>query len=109
MSNKVNYNKMFEEPAVVEHVDDVVEEIAEMIEPETEVEEVVNDNTEIGVVDCKCKLNIRVAPYADADVVKEIAKGAEVMVYLDESTDDFYKVCTESGVEGFCMKKFINI
>jgi len=32
---------------------------------------------------------------------------AEVEIDELESTDDFYKICTASGVEGYCMKKFI--
>ena len=27
----------------------------------------------------------------------------------DESTEDFYKICTESGINGYCLKKFIEI
>jgi hypothetical protein len=32
-------------------------------------------------------------------------------VEIDEvnSTEDFYKVATVSGVEGYCMKKFITV
>lgn len=106
MSRK-NYNKMYD-PEAVEHFDEVVEEVAEMIEPvvvepEPEPEPVVA----VGKIECKNKLNLRAEPYADANVVKELNKGAEVMVYVDESTADFYKVCTESGLEGYCMKKFV--
>ena len=101
--SKTNYNKMYDDP---------IEEIEELEEMTEEVvEEVVEDEPEFlmgKVVDCP-KLNIRVAPVVGATIVKEIAKDAEVMVYLDESTDDFYKVCTESGAEGFCMKKYIAV
>lgn len=60
------------------------------------------------VVDC-VKLNVREEPNAKAFVVFEIPVGS--MVFIDEncSTDEFYKICTEHGVEGYCMKKFIEI
>ena len=34
---------------------------------------------------------------------------ALVVVDLDESTEDFYKVICEDGVEGYCMKDYIEI
>ena len=87
----INYNKMFEENAVVENV-----ETPEKV-------------TRIGtVVNCD-RLRVRQEPTIDAPVVKEITKGAEVMVDFETSTDDFYSVVTESGSEGFCMKKFVTV
>lgn len=60
------------------------------------------------VVDC-VRLNVREEPSTKASVVFEIPVGS--MVFIDEtcSTDEFYKICTEHGVEGYCMKKFIEI
>lgn len=63
----------------------------------------------IGVVADCTKLNVRESPSMDADVVCEISKHTEVMISDSESTDDFYKICTDSGIEGFCMKKFITV
>lgn len=105
MARKINYNKMFEEPVQVEHFDDIVEEVTEMLDfaPEPEPRPV----TAVGVVDCKNKLNLRVEPDANANIIKILDKGAEVLIYTEESTADFYKVCTESGLEGYCMKKFV--
>lgn len=60
------------------------------------------------VVDC-VKLNVRTASNVTASVVCTIPRGTEVIVTEDESTDEFYKVYTASGVEGFCMAKYINI
>lgn len=61
------------------------------------------------VVEC-FKLNVRSTPVIDAtnsNVVEIIECLDRVMVCLDASTDDFYKVRTESGLEGFCLKKHI--
>ena len=60
------------------------------------------------VVDC-FRLNVRSAPSIDAEVVCEIDCSTDMLVYEEESTDEFYKICTSSGVEGFCMKKYISI
>jgi uncharacterized protein YgiM (DUF1202 family) len=115
--NYTNYSKPQQPAPVVEApvetkeeevVNTVIEEtpvVAPVVEPETKVE----DDELIGVViDC-VKLNVRAEASVNADVVTEISVGTEVMVDIFESTAEFYKVVTEAGVEGFCMKKFINI
>lgn len=60
------------------------------------------------VVDC-VKLNVREEPNTKASVVFEIPVGSTVFIDETCSTDEFYKICTEHGVEGYCMKKFIEI
>lgn len=105
-----NYNKMFEEEKTetVEHFEDIVEEVAEKLDVEVDLDP---ENVQIGkVVDC-AKLNVRAEPSLFADLATErpLERNTEVMVYPDESTEDFYKICTESGVEGYCLKKFIVI
>ena len=81
--------------------DDPITKAAEVV-PEPEA-----DPTIIGtVVDC-VRLRVRESSSSNAAVICEIPKDSEVLIDDKESTDDFYKVCTESGAEGFCMKKFI--
>lgn len=60
------------------------------------------------VIDC-VKLNVREEPNTKASVIFEINVGSTVFIDETCSTDDFYKICTEHGVEGYCMKKFIEI
>ena len=86
------------------------------IEPVTEQPmEVVTEETpgetpaKIGVVTGCVKLNVRKKPDVKADVVCEIVCLSEVVVDEEASTSEFYKVYTVSGVDGFCMKKFITI
>lgn len=55
------------------------------------------------------RLNVRKEPKAGSLVVCTIEKDADVIIDLDESTDTFYKVCTEAGAEGYCMKDYITI
>ncbi|MBS6180563.1 MAG: SH3 domain-containing protein [Erysipelotrichaceae bacterium] len=58
------------------------------------------------VIDCR-KLNVREEPKADANVVDTIDVNSEIMIDMTESTDEFYKIHTSSGLEGFCMRKYI--
>lgn len=60
------------------------------------------------VTDC-AKLNVRKAPNANAPIICTIPRNTEVEVFFEESTDEFYKVLTASGIEGFCMAKYIAI
>lgn len=84
-------------------VEEVVEEVEEIVEPE------VQEESKLGVVaGCK-KLNVRAQASSTATVVCVINENSLVMIDEKESTADFYKVCTETGVEGFCMKGYITI
>lgn len=74
---------------------------------ETENMEIVKAEPMIGiVVGCK-NLNVRKTPSPDAEIVQIIECGSEVMIDAGKCTDDFHAVCTASGAEGYCMKKFI--
>lgn len=60
------------------------------------------------VVDCK-NLNVRTQPDSDAEILGTIPADSEVLIDESESTSEFYKVCVVSGLEGFCMKKYIAV
>ena len=60
------------------------------------------------VVDC-AKLNVRSEPDAEATVLTEILAGTEVRIDKDGSNKAFFKVTTPTGIDGFCMKKYIKI
>lgn len=63
----------------------------------------------LGVVEAN-ELNVRETPVVDAtNILGTVKKGVEVEIEMDESTDDFYKVYTATGLEGFCMKQFIRV
>ena len=77
--------------------------------PDPAVEEPKVENKIIGVVTNCAKLNVRKEPVADAEILTEIPLAAEVQVDVLKSTEGFYKVCTGAGVEGYCVKDYINI
>lgn len=76
-------------------------------EPENIVEEIKQEATG-KVIDCD-RLNVRKEDKKESDVLCIIEKDSEVQINLDESTEEFYKVVTPSGIEGYCMKKFIEV
>ena len=62
-----------------------------------------------GVVTGCYKLNVRRAPSANATVICEIPRDAVVIINEKKSKGEWYSVCTEAGIEGFCMKKYISV
>lgn len=94
-----------EDPTTEVETVEIVEQTAMEIEPaEPEVVEPKN-----GVVANCVKLNIRKEPDAKAEILGVIPAPSTLVVYEEESTEDFYKVCTFSGIEGYCMKQYINL
>lgn len=93
-----------------------VNETAEPVEPvvteETvETEESVKTMMSGIVANCE-KLNLRKSPLKDSDganVITTLLAGATVVVNESDSTPNFYKVTTENGLEGYCMKQFIKL
>lgn len=71
-------------------------------------EEVVEQSTFGTVVNCE-RLNIRAEPNLDAEIICVINASSEVVINNEESTNKYYKVYTVSGIEGFCMKDYIEI
>lgn len=70
------------------------------------------DPAVIAVIEKCNKLNVRKEAIKTSDVVCVIAKGTEVQIDFENSTEDFYKISTYVNdvlVEGYCMKQFINI
>ena len=115
MSHKyTNYSKPntnIEAPAdtqVVDETSSIASENYTVNETENSVEnETLEDIRVMGeVVGCEM-LKVRETGYLDGSVICTIPKGTKVLVDEKESTLEFYKVCTESGAEGFCMKKYI--
>lgn len=86
------------------------EEVEQLLEEDVVEVEVTEEGSLVKgkLVNCS-RLNVREAADKEAEVLCVIDKGSEVTITLEESTEDFYKVCTSSGVEGFCMKQFIEI
>lgn len=85
----------------------------ENVENQNGVEEVVNEPEVVNqfstgvIVRCE-KLNVREKPNKEAKVLYILDRSSEVKIDTTASTTpDFYKVITASGVEGYCMAKYI--
>lgn len=113
---KVNLEEIFPEQQVIDADVDQEPIMDPSIEAEVEeVQEIVDESQNeetvptVGFVDgCEC-LRIRKESNVDSEELCIINKSSEVVIDLENSTEDFYKVKTSEGVEGYCMKKFITI
>lgn len=88
------------------------ETVAEAPVVETTVEKPVpkkKPKTVKGVVVGCAKLNVREQMNLGATVLDVLPVSSEVKVVADEVHDEWYHVFTKTGVEGFCMKKYISI
>ena len=84
----------------------------EVITPVAEDDPVVVEETPdfvTGVVVGCTKLNVREQMHTGATVLCELPVSSEVRIIADEHHDAWYHVFTASGVEGFCMKKYIAV
>lgn len=74
------------------------------------VDETTNVTEKTNGVVCGCEtLFVRSEANKESSPLTIIEKDSKVEIDLDQSTEDFYKVTIESGIEGYCMKKFIEI
>lgn len=64
-------------------------------------------STKFGVVVNCFRVRVREQPKPDGKVLCEIDCLTNVMVDLKESTEKFYKIFTDSGIDGFCVKDYI--
>lgn len=81
------------------------------VESEDVAEETVENISEKirGIVKC-IRLNVRKEPrIEDGNVVGSIKAGEKVTIYPNNSTSLWYKVCTDSGLSGYCLKDRIEI
>lgn len=87
------------------NIDETIEPIAEetLVDDPT-VESVLEGN----VVKCS-KLNVREKPSSDAKILCELKRGSIVLIEPENSTDIFYKIITITGIEGYCVKEYINV
>lgn len=85
----------------------IVEPAVEPLNETTVVEE--KAAVYIGKIrDCD-KLNVREEPNLDAKVLCRLDKDSEVEIDKSNSTKEFYKIYTSSGISGYCMKKHMSI
>lgn len=86
--------------------EEVVE--TEQLTADVEEQEPAPAEPKTGVVTAN-KLNIRKLPGLNAEVATTVTKGTELMIDPTFETVEWLKVYTNAGLEGYCMKKFIDV
>ena len=97
---------------VKELTDEVQETIEEVIEPEVivpSIEDGVENNEVIGKISGFEKLYVRKEANKDSEPVGIVTSKDDLSIDITHSTDDFYKVITSNGLEGYCVKEFVKI
>lgn len=83
--------------------------VAEYVKPVVEtVETVALPTTVEGVVVNCAKLNVRSKPDISSDVVCVLDVMSEMEIDVEKSNEDWFYVCTAIGVEGYCMRRFVD-
>ena len=82
--------------------------IADEVNESAEVTESVEVTNPVGIVVGCEKLNVRKEPSVNSEVVFQFPCSMEVEIFAEKSTEDWFYVCNAAGIEGFCMKKYID-
>ena len=81
--------------------DEVTEEVPDIAEAYTDKVS--------GYVNCT-RLNVRKDPSVSVgNVINKLNEDDEVSIDLSNSYDIWYKISTASGIEGYCLKEFIDL
>ena len=93
--------------------EETTEEVTEEVkEPEVivpSIENNVENNEVIGKISGFEKLYVRKEASKDSEPVGIITSETVLTIDEENSTEDFYKVTTNEGLEGYCVKKFVKI
>lgn len=108
-NNQEEQHHIMDVPSFEEKNEEIeVNEMPVHTHPVNEVVETVTQAIVGKVSECS-QLYVRKEGKKESDVLCTIDKDSEVQINKVESTEEFYKVITPSGIEGYCMKKFIEI
>ena len=97
------------EPEVTEGETNIEPEVTESetnIEPEVTEEEIQNEQLVRVIPNL---LNIRFAAEKDAMIVTVVSEDDELILLDKEPINDFYHIITKTGIEGYCMVKFVEL
>ena len=93
--------------------EETTEEVTkEVTEPEVivpSIENNVENNEVIGKISGFEKLYVRKEASKDSEPVGIVTDKDDLSIDVARSTDDFYKVITSNGLEGYCVKEFVKI
>ena len=80
-----------------------------LLDDEFVEDEANSEELNVGIVTgCVC-LNVRREPSVNSAVLCTVPVTTKLMVDAKKSNLSWFHVYTESGIEGFCMKRFVNV
>lgn len=95
----------------------VVQEAPKVEQPKPQIStpKVMNETVETkllpetveGVVVGCAKLNVRAEANLFADVVCVLDASSEIEIDVNKSNNDWFYICTATGIEGYCMRRFV--
>lgn len=62
-----------------------------------------------GVVFNCARLNVRETPEKNGNIITVLKASDELVIDLNKSTEEWYAVCNAVGIEGFCLKKYVDL
>lgn len=92
-----------------ETIEEVTEEVTEPEVIVPNIENGVENNEVIGKISGFEKLYVRKEASKDSEPVGIVTDKDDLSIDIIHSTDDFYKVITSNGLEGYCVKEFVKI
>ena len=92
-----------------ETTEEVTEEVTEPEVIVPSIENNVENNEVIGKISGFEKLYVRKEASKDSEPVGIVTNKDDISIDVAHSTDDFYKVITSNGLEGYCVKEFVKI
>ena len=92
-----------------ETTEEVTEEVTEPEVIVPSIENNVENNEVIGKISGFEKLYVRKEASKDSEPVGIVTDKDDLSIDVAHSTDDFYKVITSNGLEGYCVKEFVKI
>lgn len=84
------------------------ESINKEIIKEENIKEEVKRTAKGKVIDCT-RLNVRRRPNKDSEVNCIIDVDSVVEINENKSNDEWYRVITDNGIYGYCMKQYISL
>lgn len=91
-----------------EEIDEIASEIDSDLEDTKESVEESKDQSDKVTAVVKCiRLNVRKEPFLESNKIGTLVTGDEITIDLSKSTDSWYKVSTASGLDGYCVKDFV--
>lgn len=94
---------------IEETTEKVTEEVKESEVIVNRIENNVENNEVIGKIIGFEKLYVRKEASKDSEPAGIITSETVLIIDEENSTEDFYKVTTNEGLEGYCVKKFVKI